>query len=135
MVEGYIDDPSICDGDILLRRIPPTWWEFDENMGVVRPTSQGFRDHRSGTPMSVHLLAVLQQHGVPAAALLDGHRGFALVAITAGLARRVGQGIRRVPLDGDPAHAEVFGDKTSAVRRALAKQSSWIVPPPGVSSA
>ncbi|MGH6897525.1 MAG: hypothetical protein ACREJ5_13425 [Geminicoccaceae bacterium] len=60
MVEDYIDDPSICDADILLRRIPPSWWEFDENMGVVRPTSQGFKDHRSGTPMSVHLLAVMQ---------------------------------------------------------------------------
>jgi hypothetical protein len=132
MGDGYVDDPSILDEDLLLRRIMPSWWGFDHNLGAIRPTSQAFDDHRSGTPMSVHLLAVLEQQGLSATAILEGHTGFALASITAGLVRQYGQGIRRMPLEADPAHAEVFGRKTQAVRRALAKHAVWIVQPSGV---
>ena len=132
MSDEYVDDPSILNEDILLRRIMPDWWRFDQNLNAVRPSSQAFNDHRSGTAMSVHLLTVLEKHGAEANAVLDGLPGFALAAITAGLVRQWGQGVRRAPLAGDPAHAEVFGKKTQAVRRALARHSTWMVEPTGV---
>ena len=36
----------------------------------------------------------------------------------------------RKPLPEEPAHAEVFGGKTKSVKRAFARSSEWIVPPP-----
>lgn len=60
-------------------------------------------------------------------AILKGHEGFGLVSFTAGLARSKGQGIVKKPLAEEPAHAEVFGKKTKAVQRELAKGCDWIV--------
>jgi len=50
--------------------------------------------------------------GRTAESVLEGHEGFGLVSFVAGLARQLNQGIRRKPLDDEPAHAEVFGKKT-----------------------
>lgn len=58
---------------------------------------------------------------------LEGHDGFSLVAIRMSVARELGLGIVRDPLPTEPAHAKLFGRKTSSVRRRLAKQSQWVV--------
>jgi hypothetical protein len=129
--EEYVDDSTIGDEDVLLRRIPPVWWIPDENLGRLRPTSQAFNNHGNGSPMSVHLQKVLEEHRLPVNSVLEGHVGFALASITAGLARTHAQRIRRKPLDDDPAHAEVFGEKTRSVRKAFAMGAVWAVPPEG----
>jgi hypothetical protein len=64
---------------------------------------------------------------------LAGTEGFALAAVTAGLARECGQGIARDPLPDQPAHALVFaqrGTKTKSVMRRLAKAARWVIEPP-----
>jgi hypothetical protein len=64
----------------------------------------------------------------PASVLAD-HAGFALASFTAGLARECQQGIARDPLPEEPAHALVFGHKTKSVRKRLAREAIWVVPP------
>lgn len=80
--------------------------------------------------MSVVLGQEVLDVGRTANSVLVGHEGFGLVSFTAGLARDNGQGVMRKPVPEEPAHAEVFGNKTRAVKRALAKNCHWIVAPP-----
>lgn len=61
--------------------------------------------------------------------VLAGHAGFALASFKAGLARKCGQGVARDPLPEEPAHALVFGVKSKALRRRLARESVWVIPP------
>jgi hypothetical protein len=125
----YRDDPAILDEADLWRRIPPKHFVKDDNLGQVRPSSAAFENHPNGSPMSVVLAdAVIASSRAPDA-VLTGHEGFALAAITAGLARECEQGIAREPLPDEPAHAVVFGKKTNSVKKRLAKGSRWVVPP------
>lgn len=127
--DEYRDDPTISDDTQLLRRIPH--WHFieDKNLGQIRPSSAAFDNHLNGSPMSVILADVLTQTGRTPEAILAGHEGFALAAITAGRARECGQGVAREPLPDEPAHAVVFGEKSKRVRRKLAEEARWVVPP------
>lgn len=130
--ENYENDATIEDDEVLLRRIYPGSgsWIYDQNLGRTRPTSQAFNDHPNGSPMSVHLSSVLAHHGLESKIVLEGHEGFALVSITAGLVRQCNQVIVRKPLAGDPAHAEVIGNKTPGVRKKMARNAVWVFPPP-----
>jgi hypothetical protein len=123
---SYRDDPSISDTAILWRRIPPDLIVYDADLGRRRPKSQAFTNHRDGSPMSV----VIATEAGGLDAVLAGHEGYALAAFAAGLARACGQGIARDPLADNPAHAVVFGPKTTAARRRLAREAEWAVPPP-----
>lgn len=123
-IPNYQDDPTIDALALLWRRINPKHFVREKD-GTVRPSSAAFQDHPNGTPMSVVIAAECTHERA-----LTGYPGFGLAAITAGLARQHGQGIMRTPTEYEPAHADVFGPKLQNVKRALAKGSSWIVPPP-----
>lgn len=125
----YIDDVTIDDGSHLWRRIPPWHFIVDENLGRVRPSSAAFDDHPNGSPMSVLIAADVLDSGRTAASVMQPFSGFAMASFTAGLARSFQQGVARQPLDDEPAHAIVFGRKTDKVKKRLAKESSWAVPP------
>ncbi|MBM4018911.1 MAG: hypothetical protein FJ288_11380 [Planctomycetes bacterium] len=125
----YEDDPTIADHAELWRRIPPQWFVLDRNLGSMRPTSQAFQDHPNGTPMSVLLADVVRESGRGTTAALVGHKGFALAAITAGLCRQCSQKVARDPKPDEPAHGVVVGKKSDAVRRRLAREAQWVVPP------
>lgn len=129
-VDGYRDDAAILDDDVLWRRIPPWHVVPDENLGIMRPSSAAFEDDSDGDPMSVFLAEIVKNSGRGAESILVGHTDYALSGLTAGLARRLGQGIASDPTVHEPAHAVVFGKKTKSISRALAKQSKWVVPPP-----
>ena len=123
---AYNDDPTIPDGAVLWRRVPPWHFFYDENLGRVRPSSAAFDDDTDGEPLSIVLAA--ESDGPER--VLAGHAGYALAAFTAGLARECNQGIARDPLPDEPAHALVFGRKTRSVRNRLAQSATWVVPPP-----
>ena len=127
--DSYRDDRSIHDSEVLLRRVYPGWWIADNNTGAVRPTSQAFANRRGVSAMSVDLQTVLSEIGLGPETVLEGHDGFALASITAGLARQCSQGIMRKPEPDDPAHAEVFGEKPTVVRRKFARCAVWVVAP------
>jgi hypothetical protein len=126
---SYRDDLTIANDAPLWRRIPPWHFVFDENDGKWRPSSAAFEDHPDGSPMSVVLGQQVLDEGRTAESVLEGYDGVALAGFDAGLARKCLQGIMRKPLPEEPAHAEVFGKKTGAVKKAFAKNSQWTVPP------
>lgn len=122
---AFRDDPTIADETELWRRIPPWHVHHDERLGRLRPASAAFDDDIDD-PMSV---AIADEAAGPDA-VPAGHESFALAAITVGLARDCGLGVMRDPLPDNPAHAVVFGRKTGAVMRRLARGATWIVLPP-----
>jgi hypothetical protein len=103
------DDLSIADESALWRRIPPRHFVLDENLGRVRPSTAAFENHPDGSGMSVFLGHEVAAGGRKPDDVLAGHENYALVAITAGLARAWRQTIVHRPLVDEPAHAEVCG--------------------------
>jgi len=61
---------------------------------------------------------------------LSGHKDYAIASFTMAAAREKGLGVVLNPLDDNPDHLLIIGKKTGSTRSALAKQSSWVVPPP-----
>jgi len=129
------DDKTIANDTLLYRRVinqpnpPAKQIVWDDNKNCWRPSSAAFTDHPNGSPMSVALGDTLQEEGLEPNSVLDGHENFCLVSFPASIPRSKAQGIMRKPLEGDPAHGEVFGKKTKSVKRALANNSEWHVPP------
>jgi hypothetical protein len=128
-IDDYVDDASIADGAELWRRIPSWHFIYDENLGRMRPSTAAFEDHPNRSPMSVLLADVIFRGGRDAASLVEAFPGFAIAAITAGVARSCQQGIAREPLEEEPAHAVIFGRKTDGVKKRLAKAARWVLPP------
>jgi hypothetical protein len=121
----FTDDPTITNTDLLLRRIPPAWWVYDEALQRKRPTTAAFDDPE----MSVALASVLHDLAEPLTAPLRGHDGFALVSLGPELARACGQAVCRDPLPEDPAHGLVVGKKTESIKKKFARNCAWVVPP------
>ncbi len=127
-----IDDLTIDNETLLLRRIPtnPVCIVRDDNLGCWRPSSASFENHPDGSPMSVVLSDTLDELDRPYTSALGDHgEDFSLASFKAGLARECNQGVMRKPTEEEPAHGEVFGNKSKSVRKKLAKNASWIVPP------
>ena len=72
---------------------------------------------------------VIGFEAVDPSSVLAGHPGFALAAITAGLARECGQVLVRDPIPDQPADALVVGRKTESVRRRFALEARWVKEP------
>jgi hypothetical protein len=128
--DGYTDDPSIGPDDPLWRRIPHRHLVADENRHCVRISSGAFYDDDDGQPMSVVLGAEVLAAGRPPESVLVGNEGMGLAAIPAKLARAKGQIIVRNPLDEEPAHALVVGNKTGSARGKFSTEARWVVRPP-----
>lgn len=129
MSSGFDDDKTILDEELLYRRIPPDFCRWDEDLGVARPISAAFSDHKNGSPMSVVLASELNAAGRDPASLVVNFPGYALVTVTAALVRSLGLGIIRSPLAEEPAHAEIFGKKTDSIRKKLRCAAAWVVAP------
>jgi hypothetical protein len=120
------NDPSI-DGDLALyRRIPTIHVVPDENRGCVRVSSAAF----SGEEMSIVLDDTLLASGRNPEGLVDGFADVFLAILRPALARANGQGVVRSPQAIEPAHGDVIGPKSKAVRRLFACEATWSVPPP-----
>lgn len=118
------DDLSILNDRILWRRVPQEWVIFDKNLNRHRPTSQAFQNTTGTQGMSANLA-----DETTVAATLKGYESNLLAQVQAGLARELGQGIVRKPLDDNAAHCEVTGEKTKSVRDKFAKRCRWVVGP------
>lgn len=77
--------------------------------------------------MSVVIDSELQLLGREPASVLNGHEGFALAAITIGLAREHEQKVVKDPTPEEPAHGLVVGDKRKA-KKKMAKEAVWVIP-------
>lgn len=123
----FDNDDTIADAERLLRRVPPLWWIFDDNLGCHRPSTAAF----DAEEMSVSLASSLVAFWQPLTTVLAGHEGYALVAITAGLARQGGQAVARDPIPENPHHGVVFGKKPRSLRNAFKRQCECIYDPFG----
>lgn len=109
------------------RRIPP--WHFPDP-GQTRPKSAAFADDPDGGSMSVVIADAVLSGGRTAHSVLAGHDGFALGALATAVIKDLGLQLVLDPHPDEPAHALVVGHKTRATRRAMAKASRWVIPPP-----
>jgi len=64
--------------------------------------------------------------------IMRGHEEFGLVELSIEDLEAAGQVLVPRPMEDDPHHAEVIGDKRTA-KRELAKACRWVIPPPGQS--
>jgi len=127
--ERFTDDTTIADDSELWRRIHPTWVVFDGNTGTWQVSSAAFDDSKNGSPTSVLLADLVRESGRTAQDVIANYSGYSLASITAGEARGCGQGVARNALPDEPAHAYVFGQKTKAAERCLARHAKWVIAP------
>lgn len=78
--------------------------------------------------MSVLRAKLVARSGRDEYTILRKYPGKALVAFTAGFARRLGQGIEPAPTVDEPAHTQGAKPK-GTVQRIFAKKSVWVVQP------
>lgn len=102
-----VDDGSVRNEEVLLRRLLPDWVERDVS-GRVRPTSLAFIDRRSGE-LSVH-----RQHLTTEAFVVRNHPTHGIASFPAVAARTEGFVVVADPIaneaddDDDPSHALVI---------------------------
>jgi len=118
------DDADIQDSEELWRRIHPSWWVWDDKISGHRLSSQAFENSRDGSGTSVVLSSESSTEQV-----LGGFPGYGLAALTAGAARAAEQGVRRVPIQDVPGHAQIEGKKSGPIKRRLVEASKVIATP------
>ena len=121
-----IDDPSILDDEILIRRIKRDWIKQSHLHGdTCRPSSQAFQNLRDNA-MSVWVKSVMISEGRDPASLLQNFEEDSLVSFTAGAARTLNQGVVMYVEDGDTAHAHVVGNKRKT-KSKFPDICSWVI--------
>ena len=112
---AYVNDSAVSDSDTLYRRIKPHFLVPGEG-GRLRVASAAFKNYE----MSVLIESLLSQQGRAIAQEMQNYPGEAAVAITAGLARELGQivcGDTEPP--NDPAPGLVIGKKTGSIANPI----------------
>ncbi len=120
------DDPSVADGTKLHRGVAQEHVVRDQNQHRLRPSSAAFNHYE----MSIVLDDTLTASGrTPADALERLPQEF-LAFLRAGLVREHGQVVIRSESESEPAHGDVIGHKTGAIKRKFARSADWEIPPP-----
>ncbi len=128
---------SVQDGTLLYRRIRRDWVVWDDSRGCWRPSRIAFQN----VEMSVALGDTLEAMGREPEDVLVASPGEYLVALTAGFVRTHQQQVVRDPVDDEPAHGLVVGEKDhpASRRKKFAQEAAWVkapteeAPPPGSS--
>lgn len=111
------DDPSIDDDLEVLRRIPPG--EFKLN-GLPNSNNFGLDGQGNGTSVALSIGAQDLER------VRANHEEFGVVAVRVGAWRKFGLRVSRQPLPDNPNHCEIWGTRSTAVKRALAKEARWV---------
>ncbi len=127
--EWNVDDTTITNDSQLWRRIHPKWVVPDQNTGNLRVSSAAFDNSPDGSPTSVLLAYLVRETGRTAEDVITRFDSYALASITAGEARDCKQGVVHDADPNEPAHAYVFGQKTKAYKRCLARSAQWVISP------
>jgi hypothetical protein len=124
-----VDDESLGDDRVLLRRILPSW--IIHESGRYRPQSVAFVD-RHTFEVSVFVADLTDSESV-----LRGHEGDSLVAFAVATPRSYGGIVARTPENPDVSHRVLCYPSTSSMRKAgkqIADEAQWIKLIPPVSS-
>lgn len=128
------DDPSINDDDLLYVRIFPSEDALVQaEGGIFRPASGSLR--RGDEPLSVDLGTMCSPQETRDR---DGSAAFHVAQFTARVVRQAGCRVARRPEDGNPAHAEVYGNRQDTMKmftggltkgetKAIARQAAIIL--------
>ena len=124
---AYADDPAILDTESVLRRIPP--WHYVRKDGSTERivSSAAFEDDEDdGSPMSTareNLVEHVEDYVRPFA-------GFGVARIPVQVARATRQRVTQIPpIDQEPEHTWVAGDKTHGVRKKLRDAAPLVIKP------
>ncbi len=122
MEEGPVndppDDPSILDGEKVLRRIVPG--RFSRRTGL--PEDGTFKKDGLASGTSV----TLWRSDEDLAIICEGHLGFGVVGIYVSELRLAGLAIAFVDEPGNPNHCEIFGPRTGTLRKKLTAKAPWV---------
>lgn len=129
MTVGKDDDSTIDNAASLWRRVLPSQIVLDKNIGAYRPSSVAFNNSTDGSGMSVILGDQVLDEGRTPRNVMEQFPACFLASLTAKVFRDNSQIIFREPLDDEPAHCEVAGDKPKKMQRDFAKLATWIIPP------
>jgi hypothetical protein len=128
----YPDDPSISDDAVIWRRIPLLAHLVVDQDGKKRPSSAAFNDSRD-SPMSGAIATVV---GDPWSLVRDQSHACAVIRLTAGQLRNVGQAIcpdNKVVHPTHPpqglGHVYIAGNKTTSAKKQLARNAEWEITP------
>ncbi len=121
-----VDDESLGDDRLLLRRILPQWI-IREN-GRYRPQSIAFMDRHT------YEVSVFVADLTDAVLILQGHPQASLVAFVVGIPRSAGGIVARTPENLDTSHRVLCYPNNSSMRRAaklIADRAQWVrlIPP------
>ncbi len=141
----FTDDPGIPAEEILYRRVPVQWIDWDAEQNGPRIKRAAFQDYPAeraadlnlpGPCMSVGLSSILDEHGVDPADLLTdwGRESYGLASVRAADVRlNNDQGIMPWPTQAEPWHGVVFSKKgpkrTGSMQSQLARAAVWVVLP------
>ena len=122
-----VEIPDLVDADEVWRRIPPKKIVFDANLQAFRPAKDNFVDNPTNqTPMSCYLARKCNDPRL----VLDGHEGFALVAIKVETLRTCNLRVIDAPRDNlPPGHVHVVGEKTKQIQKKIARECRWLIEP------
>jgi len=126
--QGFTDDLSIPDNEVLWRRIRKDDIYTDNNSGKTRPKSTCFRDSTRPipSPMSMTIACLA---GKSPQQYLKYYKEEAMVMLTAGQLKEHGLSIEPNPTPEDPGHAFIHGRKNKTIRRKLAEECEWVILP------
>ena len=122
------DDPTIADAVALWRRLHPDWVVTDRQTGRPRISSAAFQNYRGRNALSICITCDAPD-GYSAENYVAAHEGYGVAELTAGLARSAGQGVVRVPEEGEIGHGHLVGEKPGSVKKRLATDAAILIAP------
>lgn len=124
---AYADDPAILVTESLLRRIPP--WHYVKKAGSAERivSSAAFEDDdEDESPMSTARENLVER----VADYVRPFQGFGVARLPVRAARAAQQRVTQVPpIETEPEHTWVAGEKTHSVRKKLRDAAPLIIKP------
>jgi hypothetical protein len=121
----FQDDPSILAAEVLFRRIPRSWVNWDE-AGNPSISSAAFKDEE----LSIYIESVMTAEHRPPTDAIRNYFGYGLASITAAQARDQNQAVARDPEESEPAHGVVYGPKKRGGGAAALRDAAiWVIMP------
>lgn len=120
MREMNESDQIFAPNDHFLRRIHPMYY----NPATGKVSFAAFQNTTHTNRMSVNWVEL---SGI--GETLRGYPAFGVASISAGLCWSLDQEIERTPVEDNPAHCDVIGDKPPAIRRKFRDMAEYLCYP------
>ena len=116
-----LDDASISDDEIILRRVPEDFVTDDQNRQRLRPSTQAFKQDGPDGLVSVYLSSETD----PATVADEGPEKY-LASIRVGVLRELELGVVRDSSSGGLGHCVITGRKTKGRLNRIVCEVEWV---------